>query len=89
MADLRADFEIISFQKHLGDKAGDLNTSAKFVGGQTTEKKFNIGKKPSGPGYITLQLYDVHSSGHHIIINGRDLPGMDIPRQGTSERWYT
>jgi hypothetical protein len=86
---LRADFEVITFWEHLGDKEGDIKTSAKFVGNQTTVRNFFIGQAPYGRGYVTLQLYDVHSSDHHIKINGVELAGMDIPKHPKENRWLT
>jgi hypothetical protein len=59
------------------------------VGNQTTVRNFSIGQPPYGSGYITLQLYDVHSSGHHIKINGVELGGFDIPRHPAENRWQT
>ncbi len=89
MAGLRADFEVISFWEHLGDKAGDINTSAKFVGNQTTVRNFSIGQPPLGRGYITLQLFDVHDGGHHIKINGQELGGADIRKHSKAGYWLT
>ena len=86
---LRADFHIIRFFEHLGDDEGDIDTHATFVGNQTTVRNFYIGQPPSGSGYITLQLYDVHSSGHHIKINGIELGGFDIPKHPKENRWQT
>ncbi|MHC4278179.1 MAG: DUF7383 domain-containing protein [Planctomycetota bacterium] len=86
---LRADYEIIHFWEHLGDKEGDISTSATFVGNQTTVRNFFIGQAPYGPGYITLQLYDVHNAGHQIKINGVNLGGADIRKHAKSDNWYT
>lgn len=85
----RADYEVIPFWEHLGDKAGDISTPARFVGDQTTERNFYVGQRPVGLGYITLQLFDVHDSGHHIKINGQELGGTDIRKHGVSDHWFT
>ena len=86
---LRADFEIVRFNSHLGDKAGDLNVNwATFHGNQTPVKNFYIGQKPSADAYVLIQAYDVESSNHEIVINGVSLGGFDIPT--TDEyRWQT
>lgn len=86
---LRADFEVVSFFEHLGDKKGDINTSAAFVGDQTTVRNFYVGTRPSGSGYVTIQTYDVHNSGHRILINGVDLSSWDIPKASKENRWST
>jgi hypothetical protein len=86
---LRADFEVINFWEHLGDKKGDINTSAKFVGDQSTVRSFYIGQRPLGAGFVTLQLFDIQNSGHHIKINGQELAGMDIPKHPAADRWLT
>lgn len=58
---LRADFEVIPFNEHLGDREGDISTNIyTFVGNQTTLRNFYIGQRPVGIGYVNLQLYDVH-----------------------------
>jgi len=86
---LHADYEVIPFWEHLGDTKDDIKTSAKFCGDQTTVKEFYIGQVPTGMGFLTLQTYDVHNSGHHIQINGKELSGMDLPKHPAENRWDT
>ena len=86
----RADFRAITFNEHLGDQAGDINAPwAPFMGNQTSVKTFNVDGVPTGEAYVLLQVYDVHSSGHKILVNGTDLAGFDIPQHPAEDRWQT
>jgi len=77
---LRSDFRLVVFNEHLGDKAGDIKAGwANFVGNQTTIRNFYIDGYPTNEAYLILQAYDIHKSGHKILINGQDLGGFDIP----------
>lgn len=76
---IRSDFEIIYFGEHLGDKDSDISALAAFVGNQTTVKSFTINGVPTQDAYILLQVYDINSKGHKILVNGTDLGGWDIP----------
>ena len=80
---LRANFEIIKFNEHLGDNENDLPAfQTVFVGNQTTLYNFNIEQEPVGQGYLTIQTFDVNRSVHIIQINGTELPGdPDLPDQ--------
>lgn len=86
---IRSDFVAIYFGEHLGDNANDLNVPwATFVGNQTTVKNFYISDQPAGNAYLMLQAYDVHQTGHRILINGQNLSGFDIPREtGSWQTW--
>ena len=88
MAHIRGDFRLIWFGEHLGDNASDLNVPwASFVGNQTSVRNFHIDNVPTGEAYLLVQTYDVHDSGHRIVINGVDLSGFDIPREAGG--WQT
>lgn len=80
---LTADFVIVKFNEHLGDKPGDLKApSFNFVGNQSSLKNFTIPGVPAGDGYLFIQAADVQKKGHKILINGTDLPGTDIDKTG-------
>ena len=83
---LRANYEIIAFDEHLGDNESDLpldlairSSSAfifdtyTFVGSQSSLRTFNIDSLPRGGGYLTIQLLHVHKKGHRMEINGVEL----------------
>lgn len=86
---VHADFQLITFNEHLGDSAGDIGTSMPFMGDQTTKKTFNVDGSPTGLGYLELQVYDIHSSSHKVLINDKDLGGFDIPTGPVEDRWQT
>ena len=54
--------------------------------GTTTEatRTFTVEGNPlnSGNGYLMIQAQDVERGNHRILINGQDLPSIDIPVQG-------
>ncbi|MBW4656478.1 MAG: hypothetical protein KME20_26045 [Kaiparowitsia implicata GSE-PSE-MK54-09C] len=54
-------------------------------------RTFNLEGNPlgSGNGYLLIQAFDVQGGNHRILINGRDLPSFDIPRQAGSNLWTT
>jgi hypothetical protein len=87
-----ADFAFIKFDQHLGDNENDLNTPAGFTwaGGQAT-KEFTINgsARPVGQGYLLIQTYDVDFRNHEILINGKKLPGWDIPTHPADQVWQT
>ncbi len=81
---LRADFAIITFNEHLGNKKEDLkiphNVNPIWVGDQTTIKEFYIEGNPVfGHAYLQIMVYEVHFPGHKVLINGTELPFYDLP----------
>ena len=82
----KANFAVIKFNEHLGDKVGDLNTTLTFVGNQSTVREFDIPGTPIDSGYVVTQVADVETNNHEIRINGVNLPGVDIPPTGSRIR---
>ncbi|MBW7988880.1 MAG: hypothetical protein FVQ84_02505 [Planctomycetes bacterium] len=75
----RSNFTLIAFTEHLGDNISDINApSYDFKGNASSIKKFDINRTPIGEGYLILKAFDVNQVNHRIIINGTDLPGVDI-----------
>lgn len=75
----RADFVFFSFDKQLGGGAGDQ-----------ASKDFNIEGTPlREQAYLLIQTLDVQSSQHRILINGKDLPVMDLPSHPAPGIWQT
>ena len=73
---LRANFEVITFDEHLGDDVGDFPPLlTTFVGDQTTLRNFSIDQTPVGQGYLTIQTFGVNDFAHTIEINGTELAG--------------
>ena len=85
---LRANFEILTFNSHLGDDVADLNVPwATFQGDETPAKSFFIEQLPSGPGYIVVKAFNVDNENHRILINGQDLSGVDIKPDSGWQTW--
>ena len=85
---LRADFEIINFSSHLGDKKSDIKAPwATFHGDVSPVKNFFIGQRPVGAGYLLVQAYNVNNENHRILVNGIELGGFDIPTESGWQTW--
>ena len=83
----KADFDVIIFNEHIGDREEVLEAMwYPFVGDQTGIRSFNVPGVPKGLGYIILQVFDVQSMDHKIFINGENLSGVDIIKTRES-RW--
>lgn len=85
---ITTDFEVITFNAHLGDRRGDVDVpGTTFYGDLSPEKSFYIRDRPVGDAYLLLQAYDVDHETHRILINGSDLGGVDIRRDGNWQTW--
>ena len=85
MATARADFQVFTWNEHLGDNQGDINTDFTFEGQFSSVKTFFIGQDPFRSGFDEFQVSRVDSLSHEILINGQALPAIDIPRTGNSD----
>lgn len=74
-----SDFVFLSIDETLDGAIGDA----------TAVKEFTIDGTPLGHGYILIQTFDVQEAGHRIVINGKDLTGMDFPTHPTGNVWQT
>jgi hypothetical protein len=87
---LRADFEIVRFYEHLGNKKEDLTESERgsteWQGDKTTKKEFEIDGAPTEDSYIILGLYNVDSWGHKVLINGVEACSIT---PGPKKNWQT
>ena len=84
---VRSDFNVVPINDHLGDRASDLNTNFPFMGHNGSVKSFPIEGDPLDDAYLLINHTDVHNSGHRILINGSDLPGVDMP--DADGKWST
>jgi len=75
----RADFVFFSFDKKLGGVDGDQASKEFIIEGVPLKEQ----------AYLLLQTFDVQSSQHRIVINGKDLPVMDIPAHPAPNVWQT
>lgn len=71
----RADFRVINFNSHLGDKQDDLVGGERFTfqGSETPVRTFWIDNRPVDRAYIILQAFNVGNRFHKVFINGEDL----------------
>jgi hypothetical protein len=75
----RADFVFFSFDKELGGSEGNQ-----------ASKDFTIEGTPlRDQAYLLIQTFDVQSDLHRIVINGQDLPVMDLPAHPKAGVWQT
>ena len=79
----RADFEVFTFNEHLGENQSDINTDFTFRGQFSSIKVFEINQTPfNSDGYVEYQVSHVDELAHEILINGKALPAVDVFRTG-------
>jgi hypothetical protein len=79
----RADFQVFTFNEHLGDNQSDINTDFAFMGQRSSKKVFEINQNPfNADGYVEYQVSHVDELGHEILINDKKLPAVDVFRTG-------
>jgi hypothetical protein len=79
----RSDFEVFTFNEHLGENQSDIDTGFTFRGQFSTAKVFEINQTPFGSdGYVEYQVSHVDELSHEILINGKALPAVDVFRTG-------
>ena len=86
------DFVVLRFLQCLAGGQPDLPTPIAEVfahAGPSCTKEFLIDGQPAGPGYATLQLFDLTSSTHTMLINGVELPRWDVPGPSSPNTWFS
>lgn len=87
-APMRANYALINVQEHLGTDADALSIPwAKFVGNRSTEYTFTVPSDSVVDPYVGLQVFDIDSYGHEILINDDALSGFDIPPTSGWQYW--
>ena len=89
-----ADFAIVNFGEHLGDRAGDIQGfNLPFKGSETSTHEFSTGTGllVNEPSFVTIQTYDVGNPEHRIIVNGEPISvaGPNIGAAGRADQWST
>lgn len=88
MADYRANYALITLQEHLGPDPERLDVPwATFAGDVTEEHRFDVRTNDPREPYIEMQVYDVGSYDHDILVNGEALSGFDVPRGEGWQYW--
>ena len=85
----RANYTILDFQEHLGERSDGLDVPwAEFVGNHRSSKvEFTVPADEISEPYLECQLFDVGEYGHEIVVNGDALSGFDIPPASGWQYW--
>lgn len=79
-----SDFTYITFNEHLGDNQGDIDTGFPFMGTRSSVKSFRIDGEPIS-GYVIVNTQDLDWRTHSILINDRNLPGADLINESSGK----
>ncbi|MBB6096207.1 hypothetical protein HNQ60_005129 [Povalibacter uvarum] len=82
----RADFQVFTFNEHLGDNQGDIDTDFDFKGQRSSKRTFQINQTLfEVDGYVSYQVSHVDELAHEILINDQPLPAVDVFRTGQGD----
>ena len=85
MADYRANYALLSLQEHLGPDSDGLDVPwATFAGDKTDEHRFDVPTDEPRESFVQMQVYDVGTFDHDLLVNGEALSGFDVP---TGDGW--
>jgi hypothetical protein len=88
MAKYRANYALVSFQEHLGPDEDGLDVPwASFSGDKTEPHTFEVPTGDPADAYIEMQVYDVGTYDHDVLINGEPLSGFDVPAREGWQYW--
>ena len=75
----------IAILEQLGPQEDPALPWATFGGDRTDAYTFSVPTAEAADAYIQLQLYDVDTYGHEILLNGDPLDGFDLPPADDSD----
>ena len=82
------DYALVTFLEHLGEEPDALNIEwAEFVGDTSTLHTFEVTTTKPLDAYFEIQLYDVGTFGHEVLVNGDQLTGFDFPPSDGWQLW--
>ena len=88
MAKHRANYALVSFQEHLGPDEEGLDVPwASFSGDKTDAHTFDVPTADPREAYVQMQVYDVGTYDHDVVINGDALSGFDVPAREGWQYW--
>jgi len=88
MTDYRANYAMVSLQEQLGEDRDDLDVPwATFAGDETDVHTFEVTTDEPVEPYVEMQVYDVGSYDHELLINGEALSGFDVPTGHGWQYW--
>lgn len=80
MTEYRANYALVPFQEHLGPDDRDLDVPwATFSGDRTEAHTFDVPTEDPSEPYVEMQVYEVGSYDHDLLINEESLSGFDVP----------
>jgi len=81
MADrYRANYAVLSVLEQLGPTADGLDVPwADFSGNRSSEQEFVVPTDDPIDPYLEIQIFDVGTFGHEILIDDEPLTGFDMP----------
>ena len=78
----------MSFQDHLGPDQDGLDVPwASFAGDETETQTFHVPTDEPIDSYVEMQVYDVGTYDHDLLINGDPLSGFDVPAGEGWQYW--
>ncbi|MFC5136538.1 MULTISPECIES: DUF7383 domain-containing protein [Haloferacaceae] len=82
------DYALVTVLEHLGEDPDALNIEwAEFVGDASTLHTFEVTTTNPLDAYFEVQLYDVGTFGHEVLVNGEPLTGFDLPPSDGWQLW--
>lgn len=88
MTEYRANYALVSFQEHLGPDPDGLDVPwASFSGDETEAHAFEVPTDDPSDAYVEMQVYDVGTFDHDLLVNGDALSGFDVPARDGWQYW--
>jgi len=88
MTAYRANYAMVSLQEHLGPDREALDVPwATFSRDKTDVHTFEVPTDDPVEPYVQMQVYDVESYDHELLVNGTALSGFDMPAEHGWQYW--
>jgi len=90
MTDYRANYALVSFQEHLGPDEDGLDVPwASHSGDKTDQHTFDVPTGDPQDAYVQMQVYDVGTYDHDVVVNDKPLSGSTYPRARAGSSGWT
>lgn len=88
MVEYRANYALVSIQEHLGPDSEGLDVPwAEFAGDSTDTYTFDVPTDDPREPYVEMQVYEVGTYDHELVVNGEPLSGFDAPAGEGWQYW--